>query len=56
MDWAHDEKNIHFVTGLTGNAKLNEKVKQTLEVAKRAFEHIGNDQRRYVSFTYKANS
>jgi len=56
MDWAYDENNLHFVTGLTGNATLNERVKQTLAAAKRAFEHRGNDQKRYVSFTYKANS
>lgn len=56
MDWAHDEKNIHFVTGLTGNSKLNEEVKEHLEIAQRTFEHRGNDQKRYLSFLYKANS
>lgn len=56
MDWAHDEKNLHFVTGLTGNSKLNERTKETLEIAQRAFEHRGKNQKRYIHFTYKASS
>ena len=56
MDWSVDRSNTHFVTGLTGNKKLNELAKVTIESAQRAFETNGTAQKRYASFQYQANS
>ena len=56
MDWSIDRPNIHFVTGLSGNKKLNELAKITIESAQRAFEANGRNQKRYCSFQYQAQS
>ena len=56
MDWSVDQSNIHFVTGLSGNKKLNELAKMTRESAQRAFEANGTDQKRYSAFQYQAQS
>ena len=56
MDWSVDRPNTHFVTGLSGNKKLNELAKITVESAQRAFEVNGTDQKRYSAFQYQAQS
>ncbi len=56
MDWSVEWPNIHFVTGLSGNKKLNELAKITIESAQRAFEANGTNQKRYSSFMYQAQS
>ena len=56
MDWSIGAHNLHFVTGLTGNGKLNERIKTTLEAAQQAFQSNGKNQKRYLSFQYKAQS
>jgi len=56
MDWSTEKKNIHFVTGLTGNKKLNELIKVTKESAQQAFEANNKNQKRYTSFQYQAQS
>jgi hypothetical protein len=56
MDWSTDQQNLHFVTGLTGNKKLNEQIKVTIESAQQAFVANKKKQKRYVSFQYQAQS
>ncbi len=56
MDWSHGQENLHFITGLTGNKRLNELVKGTLECAQKAFKSNSKDQKRYISFQYQAQS
>lgn len=56
MDWAHNLKNIEFITGLTGNAVLNKYAKVTVESALREYNMYGKPVKRYHSFEYKANS
>ena len=56
MDWAKDQRNIHFLTGLAGNSKLNELAKNRIDNAQLAFQHFGKPQKQYTSFQYKANS
>jgi len=56
MDWTHSLTNIEFLTGLTGNAVLNECARVTQESAKREYEKYGKPIKRYHSFEYKANS
>jgi len=56
MDWSTREDNLHFVTGLTGNKKLNELAKTAIQNTQQAFEHRGKNQKRYTAFEYQANS
>ncbi len=56
MDWSVNQPNTHFVTGLSGNQKLNELAKVTIESAQQAFEANGTAQKRYTSFQYQAKS
>lgn len=56
MDWSHDQKNIRFLTGLTGNRLLNKLSAVTVESAKSAFKQTGKAVKRYHSFEYKAES
>jgi hypothetical protein len=56
MDWSTDQENLHFVTGLTGNKKLNELIKVTTESAQQAFKANNKNQKRYTSFQYQAQS
>jgi len=56
MDWAHGQKNVEFLTGLTGNSVLNKYAKTTIESAQREFKSTGNPVKRYHSFEYKAGS
>ncbi len=56
MDWTHDLQRVEFITGLTGNAVLNECSKVTVESARREYEKYGKPVKRYHSFEYKANS
>jgi len=56
MDWASKEHNVGFITGLTGNAKLNELARVTIESAQREFNQYHDPVKRYHSFMYKAES
>ena len=56
MDWADGEKNVEFITGLAGNAVLNQNAKTTIESAQREYNSYGKPVKRYHSFEYKANS
>lgn len=57
MDWATEcQDNIHFITGLSGNVKLNRIIKGWYDSAKRSFERSGEDVRVFHSFLYKAGS
>lgn len=56
MDWVSGEHNVGFITGLTGNAKLNELARVTIESAQREFNQYRKPVKRYHSFMYKAQS
>jgi hypothetical protein len=56
MDWSQNQKNVEFITGLTGNAVLNQSAKVTIESAQREYNAYGNPVKRYHSFEYKAGS
>jgi len=56
MDWAGKEYNVGFVTGLTGNAKLNELARVTIESSQREYNQYHKPVKRYHSFMYKAES
>jgi hypothetical protein len=56
MDWAETQEKIGFITGLSGNKRLNEMTRITRESAERAFKAYGKPVKRYHSFQYKAAS
>jgi hypothetical protein len=56
MDWSEGQKNVGFLTGLTGNSVLNKYAKTTIESAQREFKSTGKPVKRYHSFEYKAGS
>lgn len=56
MDWSEEQKNVEFITGLTGNSVLNKLAKVTIESAKREYKATGKPVKRYHSFEYKAGS
>jgi hypothetical protein len=56
MDWAEGQKNVGFITGLTGNAVLNKHAKTTIESAEREYKATGKPVKRYHSFEYQAGS
>ncbi len=56
MDWAKDRENLSFITGLSGNQKLHQLSKVTVESAQRFYEQNQRPVRRYHCFSYKAGS
>jgi hypothetical protein len=56
MDWTSSQPNVGFITGLTGNVKLHELAKVTIESAQREFNQYQKPVKRYHSFMYKAGS
>lgn len=56
MDWTSNQFNVGFITGLTGNSKLNELARVTIESAQREYNQYHKAVKRYHSFMYKAES
>jgi len=57
MDWATDRQDsIHFITGLSGNVKLQQISKRWLDSAIAEYAATGEDVRIFHSFMYKAQS
>jgi hypothetical protein len=56
MPWCKTQPSTGFITGLTGNSKLNELARVTIQSAEREFKQYGKPVKRYHSFKYKAGS
>ena len=56
MDWSETIDTVDFLTGLSGNQKLNECIKDVKESAERRFAEHGRPVKRYHSFLYQAGS
>jgi hypothetical protein len=56
MQWSKTRPSTGFITGLTGNPKLNELARITIQSAEREFKQYGRPVKRYHSFQYKAGS
>ena len=56
MDWIDTQENVMFVTGLTGNVRLQEAVKALVEHEKQRFECYKQTVVRFHSFYYQAKS
>jgi hypothetical protein len=56
MDWCTGIKNVHFLTGLTGNKALHKLAEITIESAKNQYVQTKKPVKRYHSFEYQAAS
>jgi hypothetical protein len=56
MDWSAGQKNIRFITGLTGNKTLNSRVKDIVKSSEKEYQRHNKPVKRYHSFNYKAQS
>jgi Transposase DDE domain group 1 len=56
MDWSYTQKNVHFVSGITGNSVLNKLAEITIKSAEREYAQYGKAVKRYHSFEYQAGS
>lgn len=56
MDWSKKQKNIEFLTGLTGNSALEKLSKIAIESAKNEYNTTKKPVKRYHSFEYQAQS
>ena len=56
MDWSENQKNVEFITGLTGNAVLEKLAKITIESAQHEYIATQKPVKRYHSFEYQAQS
>ena len=56
MQWCKTQPSTGFITGLTGNAKLHELARVTIQSAEREYKQYGRPVKRYHSFQYQAGS
>lgn len=56
MQWCNGQRNIGFITGLSGNQKLNKLADVTIQSARREFKQYGKNVKRYHSFQYQAGT
>ena len=56
MDWVKGQENVHFVTGLTGNKKLQRLVQPKVNDAKALYAKTGEKVKLYTEFEYQAAS
>ena len=56
MNWKKNQYKVHFITGLTGNQKLNKLSKITVESAERSYKQSGSPVKMYHTFGYRANT
>jgi len=56
MNWIEAQDHVSYVTGLTGNAKLEKLTQAHLDRAVKLYEQTTNDLRLYHSIYYQAGS
>lgn len=56
MDWCADQRNVRFMTGLTGNKALNSRVEEIVKSSEKEYQWYNKPVKRYHSFSYKAQS
>ncbi|MFH1326468.1 MAG: IS1380 family transposase [Candidatus Falkowbacteria bacterium] len=56
MNWAKRQYKVNFITGLTGNKKLNEFSKITVNSAEKSYKQGGKPVKMYHTFQYGANT
>jgi len=56
MNWKESNKAINFITGLTGNQRLNKLSEITVNSAEQSFKQNNRPVKMFHSFLYKANT
>ena len=56
MEWIDEQENVHFVTGLSGNAVLKKLAAATIQSARNVYRRRQSKVKLYHSFYYKADS
>src|SRR5262252_5146187 len=56
MQWIEEQPELHYVTGLTGNAVLQALAREVVEQTKRAYERSGHKITRFHSTRYQAGT
>jgi len=56
MSWAREQKNIHFLTGLTGNSVLHKLSEVTKQSAEQEYKQTKKNVVRYHTFSYQAGT
>ena len=56
VDWACNQRDIYFITGLTGNKALSARTDQWVKIAEESFKKDSQPVKFYKTFTYKAGS
>jgi len=56
VDWACSQRDIYFITGLTGNKALSARTDQWVKLAEESFKRDGKPVQFFRTFTYKAAS
>jgi hypothetical protein len=54
MEWCADNPLTGYITGLSGNKRLHELARMTIDSAEREYRQYGRPVRRYHSFMYQA--
>lgn len=56
MDWCHEQAKVNFITGLSGNKRLNKLAANIIEGAQSEFKQTGKPVKRYGELSYQAGS
>jgi len=56
VEWACNQRDVWFITGLTGNRSLSARTGQWVKLAEESFKKHGQPVRFFKTFTYKAGS
>lgn len=56
MNWKKSQYKLNFITGLTGNNRLNELSKVTVNSAEKSYKQNDKPVKMYHTFRYKANT
>ena len=56
MDWCHRQSKVQFITGLSGNKRLNSLAAGIVDRAEREFDQTGKPVKRYGELSYQAGS
>ncbi len=56
MDWIESQKDVHYLTGLSANSRLEEEVQSVLTRARRKYEHDKEDLKLFHAIFYQAKT
>jgi hypothetical protein len=56
MDWIEAQNNAHYLTGVTKNSRLEEKVQPVVNQAQQRYARSGEDVKRFHGFLYQADT